>query len=329
MPLSNENRFGVKAMSQAINALPTTPTQIRALTLFKPLPQTTTYVEVEHQEGALRLVKSEPRGTGGEASTKRTRKSRLFNILHLPKKDVISADDTQNLRGFGTTEAQTVDAAVNDKLADMKADIEYTREHLMLGALQGKILDADGAELYDIYKEFGLQRKTFSWGLSVDSTEVGAQIDKAVSALRKGLKGEVFTKWAVLCGPEFMEKLKYHPSIKALYERYRDGAAYREADVNQISFEHNGVQFIQYDGDFGTAGAKIPDNEGIILPLGTRNTFAEFFAPADMNATVNTKALPYYASREKMAHDKGWDLEAQSNPLPMVMRPNLVATVKG
>ena len=49
---------------------------------------------------------------------------------------------------------------------------------------------------------------------------------------------------------------------------------------------------------------------------------------ADMNETVNSIALPYYASREKMAHDKGWSLHAQSNPLPLPLRPDLVATLK-
>lgn len=328
MPLSNDSRFGAQALTQAINALPTTPTQIRALGLFKPVPLATTYVEVEHQEGTLRLVKSEPRGKEGSPAADRTRKSELFSMIHLPKKDVIRADDIQNLRGFGTTTAQTIESTVNDKLADMKADIEFTREHLMLGALQGKILDADGTELYDIYKKFDLPRKTYKWALGTAGTEVGAKIDQTTSEMRKNLKGEVFTGWACLCSPEFMEALKYHASIKALYERYRDGAAYREADINQISFEHNGVKFVQYDGDFGTDGAKIDAGKGIILPLGTRSTFAEFFAPADMSATVNTKALPYYASREKLPHDKGWDLEGQSNPLPMVMRPGLVATVE-
>lgn len=47
-----------------------------------------------------------------------------------------------------------------------------------------------------------------------------------------------------------------------------------------------------------------------------------------MNATVNTKALPYYASREKLSHDKGWSLHAQTNPLPVALRPLALATLK-
>ncbi len=47
-----------------------------------------------------------------------------------------------------------------------------------------------------------------------------------------------------------------------------------------------------------------------------------------MNGTVNTIAIPYYASREKLQHDKGWSLHAQSNVLPVALRPLALATLK-
>lgn len=328
MPLSSDSRFGVQAMTDAINALPVHPTQIRSLGLFTPKSLTTTHVDVEHLEGTLKLVQSKERGLPGEPVASRKRNIRTFKIPHLPVDDVIRADEVQNVRAFGGTNAQTVDSVVNDKLADSKSNLEYTREHMQLGALQGKILDANGDLLYDIYDEFKIQRQVFNWKLGTADTKVGAVMDDTSTKMRKHLKGEFLTKWLVLCSPEFMAALKYHDSIKELYERYRDGAAYREANENQIMFEHNGYQFMQYDGEFGAAGAKITAGEGLVLPLGTRSTFAEYFAPADMNATVNTKALPYYASREKLPHDKGWSIHTQSNPLPLVLRPGLVATVK-
>ncbi len=261
MPLSNDARFGVQAMTEAVNALPVTPTQIRDLQLFKPVYLSTTYVNVEEQEGQLNLVQSKERGSQGDPSISRTRKMKSFKIPHLPKDDVVLAEDVQNIRGFGTTQAQTVESTVNDKLADMKSDLEYTREHLALGALQGLILDANGDVLFDLNAEFGLTRTPQSWALGNDGTKVGGKIDQTITALRKKLKGEMVSKWVCLCGAEFMEKLKYHDSIKALYERYRDGATYREGSLNHISFEHNGVQFIQYDGEFGT-DADIATNKG-------------------------------------------------------------------
>lgn len=329
MPLSDESKFGVRALSDAINRVPASPTQIRDLALFEAKSLTTTYAEVENQDGTLVLVQSKPRGSTGDSLPEKKRQTRLFQIPHLPIDDVVRADDVQNARAFGKEEAETVEAKVNDKLGDGKLGLEYTREHLQLGALGGKILDKDGDVMYDLYKEFGLTRKTHTFALSSDKTEVGALIDKVLAEQRKQLKGAMASGWVALCGYDFIEKLKYHPSIKAMYERYRDGAAYRENNqqqLNPIVFEHNGVKFIHYTGEFGTA-ADIKAGEAFLLPV-AKGMYKEYFAPADMVEFVQTMGKPYYASREKAKHGKGWELHMQSNPLPMVLRPELVSTLK-
>lgn len=328
MPLTDNSKFGVQALSASINRVPATPTQIRDLAIFEPTYMTTTSVEVENQDGELRLVQSRERGMSGDSLPEKVRQSRMFKIPHLPINDVVLADDVQNVRAFGSTQAETVQARVDAKLADGKNALEYTREHLMLGALQGKILDADGTLLYDLYQEFSLTRQTYAFGLGSAKTEVGAVIDRHLTAHKKLLKGAPVTGWIALCGAEFLEKLKYHDSIKPIYQRFQEGSVYRESQstLNPIEFAHNGIKFVQYAGNFGERGAKIADNEAILLPLG-KKLYKEFFAPANMNETVNTPALAYYASREKMKHNEGWDLKMQSNPLPMVMRPELVATL--
>lgn len=330
MPLSDESKFGVRALTTAINRVPATPTQIRELAIFKPEYLDTTYADVENQEGKLLLVKSKERGMSGDSLPEKKREIRTFRIPHLPVEDVVLADDVQNKRAFASTEAETVQSRVDSKLADGKNNLEYTREHLMLGALQGKILDADGSILYDLYKEFDFTRDRYALGLSNAKTEVGAVLDRHLSKHKKLLKGAPVTGWVALCGLDFLEKLKYHDSIKPLYQRFEDGALYRESHnndtLNPIEFMHKGIKFIEYTGDFGESGAKIPSNEAILLPIG-RNLYKEYFAPANMNETVNTTALPYYASREKMKHNEGWDLKMQSNPLPLCLRPELLATL--
>lgn len=327
MPLSDNSKFGIKALTQAINTIGPVPTQIRDLGIFTPQYLTTTYVDVENRNGVLQLVQSKERGVAGAPVADKTRVVRTFRIPHLPVNDVVRADDVQNVRAFGGTQAETVQEKVTDKLADAKNNLEMTREHLMLGALCGKILDADGTEMYNIYDEFGLRRKTFDWALGTATTEVGAVIDKTLAEQRDKLKGAYVTGWVALCGIDFLAALKYHESIKHMYERYRDGAAYREGNgINPIEFEHNGIKFIHYTGNFGGNAAKIKPEEAILLPVGNK-LYAEYFAPGDMNETVNTKALPYYATREKLRHDLGWSLRAQSNPLPLVLRPELVATL--
>ena len=72
-----------------------------------------------------------------------------------------------------------------------------------------------------------------------------------------------------------------------------------------------------------------PANEAIVVPDGVPGLVITRFAPADYNETVNTIGLPYYARSEPKKMNKGWDLEAQSNPINICTRPaSLIRVVK-
>jgi hypothetical protein len=72
----------------------------------------------------------------------------------------------------------------------------------------------------------------------------------------------------------------------------------------------------------------IPDAQGVALPTGTRNAFRRFVAPADYIDTVNTLGQPYYARQETMQGNRGIQLFAQSNTLPICCRPALLVEVR-
>lgn len=328
MPLKNNAVYGVTALTEAINKLPATPTIIRELNIFKPDYRTTTSVNVAAKQGQLVLVEAVPRGTPGNPVKETLGDSQSFNMLHLPKNDIVLADDVQNVKAWGTENtASTVAEKVNDKMASMKADLEYSREYYMLQALMGKVYNADGSTvLYDIYQRFGLIRKTHTIKLSDQALAVGKILDGIKTAQGKLRNGEVVNGWTVLASPSFMQEFVYHPKIVDIYNRVQEAKVYREGNTN-VSFSHMNVDFVQYDHVFPNS-VTIPDGEAIILPKGTVNTFREYFAPANLNGAVNTKALPYYASRVELPHGIGWDLYAQTNPLPLLLRPELVATIK-
>lgn len=328
MPLSSEQIFGVQSLTEAINALPDTPSILGNLGIFKKEFKTTTYVSVERKDNTLSLVANTPRGAAGMPVKSQRFAPKTFAMMHLVKDDIVRADDVQNLRAFGTkSTTMAVAELVNDKMTLMKADIDYTIEHARLGALKGKILDADGATVIaDLYKEFGLTRIEHNWALSNTKTKVGTLIDTYKQGIAKARRGEMVTGYVCLVSPEFMNTLISHDSVAQLYLRHQDGLVYREGNTD-VEFIHKGVKFIVYADEFDS-GLKLADDEGIILPTGTRTAFREYYAPADMNTTVNTRAAAYYASREKLKHDKGWELHAQSNPLPLVLRPDLVQTIR-
>ncbi len=330
MPLSNEANFGVRPLTEAINNLPVTPTTIRESGLFVPEYLTTTYVDVESKGNQLTLVQSAPRGTPGKPVGESRDGKKTFQTVHLPKDDVVRADDVQNVRAFGSDNTATaVNDKVNDKLAGMKSDLEYTREHLQLGALQGKVLDADGSVIYDFNKEFNITRPTLSLKLSDDTTKAGSVLDNFLRQRKKALAGDTFKGWVIYASPEWLEAFVYHKSIYELYARFADSAkAYTQDNSNtDVAFRYRNADIVEYDYQFGS-DVDIKAGEALLAPVGTKKTLKEYFAPADMNATVNTKALPYYASREKLLHDKGWSLHAQSNVLPVALRPLALATLK-
>lgn len=328
MPLSDNRIFGVESLTEAINELPATPSILGDLGIFKKDFKTTTHVTVERKEHTLSLVENKPRGSVGDPVQSSRLPPKTFHMMHLPQDDVVRAEDVQDVREFGSNNnLATVVSAVNDKMAMFKENIDYTIEHARLGALKGKVLDKDGKTVIaDIYKEFGFNRKTINWELSNANTKTHTLIDNYKNAMKKLRKGESISDFVCLCSPEFMNTLTSHKSVMDAYLRFQESELYRNGDTD-VEFIYKKIKFIVYGEEF-ESGLKIDDDEGIILPLGTRQTFREYYAPADMVQAVNTKALPYYASREPLKHGKGWELHAQSNPLPLVLRPDLVQTIK-
>lgn len=329
MPLSSNTMYGVEAMTTAVNKLPATQSTIRDLGIFTKEFRNTTYVKLAENNGQLSLVKNSPRGTPGEPVKESYGKTKTFEMLHLQKDDNVFAEDVQNVKAFGSNsnKAITVGEKVARKLAMMRGDVEYTREHLMLGALEGKLLDADAKTmLVDIYEAYGLERKAFDLKLSSATADISMTLEDILAEMETKQRGESVTGWTLLGGREFLKAFKYHKSIKDLYTRFNDtSGVYRDAPSKR-AFNHMGIDFIQYNHTFPN-GKTLDPKQGILLPMGTRSTFAEFFAPADTNDAVNTEALEFYAQREVKPMNKGWNLEVQSNPLPMLLRPELVATI--
>ena len=95
-----------------------------------------------------------------------------FNTVHLPQRFSIKADEIQGIRAFGTrSELQSVQDAVNKRLAKCRRQLDATHEFQRMGALNGQILDADGKTvLLDIYKTFGVTRKKVKMGLNSPDT---------------------------------------------------------------------------------------------------------------------------------------------------------------
>jgi len=326
----SDDAFGAVALTAAINILPNRYGKLEEMNLMPPRPVRLRQIAIEERNGVLSLLPTAVVGSPGTVGKRGKRKMRSFIVPHIPHDDVVLPEEVQGIRAFGS-EGEL--AALSDVLAlhlqSMRDKHAITLEHLRMGALKGVILDADGSILYDLFDEFGITAKTIHFELGTATTDVKAKCLELKRYLEDNLRGEFMTGVHVLVSAEFFDALTSHAKVTKAYERWQQGEALR-SDMRK-GFTFAGISFEEYRGQAtdpeGTVRRFIADGEGHAFPLGTSQTFATYFAPADFNESVNTMGQPLYAKQDARKFERGTDLHTQSNPLPMCHRPGVLVKI--
>jgi hypothetical protein len=114
--------------------------------------------------------------------------------------------------------------------------------------------------------------------------------------------------------------------------KYFDGQPNPHRENLRRGFYFKGITYIRHMGSAtfvngdGTVSTHnfIPANEAISVPVGTRQVFRSFWAPADYIETVNTLGQELYAKMKVMDFDRGFEGETQCQSLHLVQKPRLV-----
>lgn len=325
----DQDAFSVYSLTAAINLLPNQYGRVREMGIMPIRPERTRHVLVEENDGVLSLIPSKSVGSPGTPARGGARRARSFTVPHLPLDDVLHPQDYQGLRAFGSEDTTAeLNRIVNRKLQALKNSHAITLERLRVGALQGKIPDADGSIIYDLFTEFGKTQEVINFELNTDTTDVRGKCFAVTRAIEDNLKGETMTGVHCLCGPNFMDSLISHSNVYEAF-LYQNSAEVRR-DVRR-SFSYGGIEFEEYrakaENPSGSMVQFIGDDDAHFFPIGTQNTFATVAAPADFAEAVNTLGRLYYAKTQWRDYNRGLDLHTQSNPLPMCFRPGVL--VKG
>jgi hypothetical protein len=323
LDIFNNDAFSVMNLTQAINDQPHQPTRLGEMGLFESSGISTTSLMVERKGNTLQLVQTSPRGSIGASKEDNKRKVISINTVHLQRNDAIVADKVQNVRAFGSeSELQTVQSIVNEKLGELRRDMDLTLEWHRMGALKGLLLDADGSTLMDSFATFNLVAQTHDLVLDNDATKVKVKVVEAIRKMEAALGAKVYTGVHVLCSSEFFDAFVSHPAVVASYERWLDGAFLRD-DQRASGFEFCKCTFEEYRGQVG-ATRFIAANKAHMFPKGVMGMYKAHYAPADYMETVNTIGVPYYAKQELMRMGKGVEVEAQTNPIFFNTQPDAV-----
>ena len=316
----NDEAFSVSSLTAAINEQEYVPGRIGSLGLFQEEGITTLTVQIEKDGDTLALVPAGERGTSGLVVSGSKRNLIPFNTVHLPERFTIKADEIQGIRAFGTrSELQSVQDVVNKRLAKARRQLDVTHEFQRLGALNGKIYDADGKTvLLDLYERFGVQRQRMPMELAKPETDFRVKCGEALDMQEDALGSVTSSGSRAFCGKNFWNAMLKLKEVKETYLNTQQAASLR-GDARE-SFDYGGITWERYRGKI--AGMTfVHDDKALLIPEGVPDLYISVFAPADYMETVNTEGVPYYSKIEPLPFNKGMAGEVQSNPLHMCTRP--------
>lgn len=285
----------------------------------------TTSAQIEVSGETLSLVQTQVRGAPVQQVSGNKRSVKALAVPHIPVEAAIKADEIQNVREFGS-DALILGAVnvVNQRMLKMARRLDLTVENLRLGALKGKVLDADGSELVNLYTTFGVTEPTqVNFALTTAATDVRAKCASVIRSMKKSAKISLpsTSRIHAFVGANFMDALISHANVKEAYSAGQANAERRLAGsyVHGI-FEFGGIYFEEYQGsDDDTVG--IASDEVRFFFADAPGMYAEYYAPGDFIEAVNTIGLPRYAKMEDGRFGRSVDLHVQTNPLPICLRP--------
>lgn len=330
MPAIGQNifeGFDAHTLSTAINAIDYKGGIIARRGLFTERPVSTTQVAIEIINDTLSLVQSSPRGGIGHIHMTAGRGVVRADAAHIVTRGTMLAASHQDRMGFGTGALADVNAERDRELLRMRANLEATIEYHRARALNGVVLDADGSIMVNLLAEFGVVQQTHAMALSTTTTSVRTKLVEAKRKAEAALGAAALnvTGWLALCSQGFIDALVSHGAVAQWAEGWGGGAAALRDDQRGGEFAMAGISFVEVPD---IAGAKLVDDDAALLvPEGVPDLFITHFAPADTWSDVNASAdrvLPIYARAEALPMDKGYRLEAQSNPLSICTRPRAV-----
>ena len=323
----NSDLFTMETLTASINELPYIPSRLGDLGIFDEAGIATTTVAIERQGTVLSLAPTKPRGAPGTSMTPDKRNAVTLAVPRVPVQDAILADEIQNVRSFGTNNQLRGVAEVRDmKLLKMARTLDLTLEYHRMGAIQGIVLDADGATvLFNLFTAFGISQPadvsldlSAPYATSTFQGPIAAAITAAKRTVRNALGGNTPSHYWVACSDEFFDELKNHGEVRGTYLNQQEANALRENDPLD-AFNYGGMTFENYRG---VGSIVVPPGKAQIVPLGIPEMYITRFAPAPWFSAANSIGLPRYVlATPDRSGEKRIDLEAQMNPISICTRP--------
>ncbi|GHA13407.1 hypothetical protein GCM10007989_05010 [Devosia pacifica] len=306
------------------------PQLLGQLGLFEPIYSRSRTIAIADRDRTLSLIPTSEMGAPPEELIPQGAKVRPFNTTRLAKGSTIYAAELAGVTAL-PFDVQTIDISqeVSDRTAQIMDDLELTWEHMRFGAIQGKVLDANGSTIIDWFQEWGIEQPAeINFELNVETTDVRKKCRDLKRTMQRASKGiwTPATRIGALVGDTFFDLLVNHKQIKET-KLGTERAASLENIEGYSAIEIEGITFINYRGTDDGSKIAIDTAKARFFPMNARGAFKVGFSPAnEFKPYLNQRAREYYGLI--LADNSGreaWDrVEIYSYPLFIATRPEML-----
>lgn len=347
MPLviNPNDRSKVVDRTDSLIQIPNTVGITNALGLFTPEFSTQKTVEITRVTRGSTLLEDRNWDERNQTIAGRSRDSLLLKIPHFPADDSITPNDIDGIVSAASmAEAAELESVANvraDKMFDLREAHGLTLEAARMQLItDGTVYAPNGTVATNYYTEFDITREEIGVDLSalVDPRSEFADAKKAVRAGLTGGQAGTVRRFVVLASDSFFNALLMNPYVTDAM-KYEGGAqsldvllGAPQALATDARFEYVnlfGITFINagaagYENAAGTFVPFVPEGDAYMLPVGVRNMFKTYFAPANRFGTINKRAQGSYWFEYMNEKDDIIEIMTEQNFLNALLAPGAI-----
>lgn len=342
-----DGSVGVVDRTDSLQVIPNTVGITNALGLFQNDPRSQKNVEITRTTRRNSLLEDRNWDERNQTIAGREADSLLLKIPHFPADDAISPNDIDGVVAAGslaeTAELETVASVRAEKMIDLREAHGLTLEAARMQLItQGTTYAPRSTVVTNFYDEFGITREEIGLTLAAaDDPRTG--VNEAKRAVRAGLTGGqagTVRAFVALCSDSFYnaliqnayvtDALKYVDQGQALNILLGNGGqAVNGLDARFESVTLFGITWINagaagYEDDEGEFVPFVPEGDAYLLPVGVRNMFKTYYAPANRFSSVNRQAQMSYWFEYMNQKDDIIEIMTEQNFLNACLAPGAI-----
>jgi hypothetical protein len=330
--------FAATTMTDMVGDIDQVPTVLEDRGYFTKRPIRTTTVTFVKKDRTLELVPTSERGTPEPLTGRQLRDTVQIDTPRTALRERVSSAEVKDLLNPALPfdiRLDNANALVAERQLDMVDRIRLTNEYHRFGALQGKVMDADGVRVVsNIYDEMGIPEPA-QIALDIANTPEGQLREKIetliVMPMRQALKGRITTGTRIhaFCGIDFKNAILRHPDYRKTLEVAGRVEQLHESTIFQ-TFSFAGVTWEHWDDLFHDELSIAPD-EARLFPVGAADMFFEFIAPGEDWEDMGALGRELYSivSPDNRTNMNEWvDIYVRTYRLPFAKAPQALMSAR-